>query len=126
MAALGAITNLVPGDDLDVTRTITGVPATTTLAQAWLYVKRLATDPDNQAVFFKSITSAAVAGVGQITDTGADGTGALLFQIAAADSALLSPQVPCAYGIQVKLSSGKEYTVETGTIVADRGVVQAS
>lgn len=127
MAVPTALIILTQGDDLDVTRTITGVPAATTLTDAWFVVKAQATDADGAAPFpLKHITAAAVAGTGQITDTGASGTGALLFQITAANSALLTPLVPYVYGIKVKLSSGKEYTIETGTLTADRGSVQAS
>jgi hypothetical protein len=75
MATLnGIITGNVAGDDIDVTRSVTGVPATQTLALAWMTFKTNVTDAD-PGLLQKAITTASVAGTGQITDTGASGTG---------------------------------------------------
>jgi hypothetical protein len=116
----------VIGDDFDVTRTVTDVPASTTISKAWLYVKLRKTDADADALITKEITSGAVTGVGQITDTGADETGAVLFQLTADDTALLTGNQLYHYGIKVKTASGKYKTVEQGCFVPQPAVVQAT
>jgi hypothetical protein len=112
------ITNFAAGDDLSIERTITTVPSGQTMSTAWLTVKRSVSDTDVQAVFQKEITSALVAGEGQIDDTGADGTAHLIFYLAAADTVLLTPLSDYRYDIQVKLSGGGISTPEIGVITA--------
>src|SRR3954469_5589099 len=95
MATLnGIITGNVSGDDIDVTRSVSGVPATQTLALAWMTFKTNVTDAD-PGLLQKAITTASVAGTGQITDTGTGagllpvGTGAVFFQLTAANTLTL-------------------------------------
>ena len=114
----GTITNFVAGDDLTVERTITLIPSGQILTTAWLTVKRKVSDTDIQAVLQKVITSSLVPNVGQIDDTGADGTGHLIFYIIAAETVLLTPYSEYRYDIQVKLNGGAISTPELGTIVA--------
>jgi hypothetical protein len=109
----GIISAVVAGDDLDITRTVTGVPATQTLSKAWLTFKSLISDAD-PGLLQKVITSSLVVGQGQITDTGASGTGALLFQLSGANTLTLPIAVDTRYDIKVLTSAGKIYTVEQG------------
>lgn len=120
------ITNFAVGDDFDVERTITGVPSSATLVQAWLTVKNRITDADAQAVFQVSIASAYVAGSGQITDTGADGTGEVRFEVTKANSLLLTPGKGYHFDVQVESSTGKIYTPYAGTMRGSRQVTRAT
>jgi hypothetical protein len=119
---LATIDGLVAGDDLDITRTITNVPAGDSLAKAWLTVKANAADAD-PGIFQLAITSVNSAD-GQITDTGTgDQIAALTFHITAARSALLTPGTAYLYDIQVKTTTGgKVFTPEVGTVKPVQGV----
>ncbi len=118
----GRIENLVAGDDLQITRTITNVPAGTTLAQAWFTVKEDDADATAAKIIQKDITTADVPGTGQITDDGADGTGAVRFDISDVDSALLEPGRDYAYDIQVRTAGNAIYTPEKGKMKTVQGV----
>jgi hypothetical protein len=63
----------------------------------------------------KAITSGAVAGVGQITDTGASGTAVLLFQLTNVNTLALAVGTKIYYDIKLLTSAGKIYTAEQGT-----------
>lgn len=126
MATYDAIIDeFVAGDDLSVERTVTGVPATTTLTNAWFTVKRKLTDADADAILQKIITSVSTSS-GQIDDTGADGTGHVIFLLVPADTVLLTPLSEYHYDIQVKTSAGKIYTPESGKIVAQIQVTKST
>ena len=122
---IGSISAVVAGDDLDVIRTVTNVPATQTLTKAWLTLKTLLTDVD-PGLLQKVITSGAVAGQGQITDTGASGTGSLLFQLTGTNTLALPVGVDVKYDIKVLTSASKIYTVEQGIYLAARRVTIAT
>lgn len=115
------IDNVVAGDDLEITRTITSVPSGATLTDAWLTVKEHPDDADSAAIIDKQITSADVAGTGQITDTGADGTGAVRFDLKDTDTALLVPGRDYYWDIQVKTSAAAIYTPTVGKIRTVQG-----
>jgi proline racemase len=66
---------IVAGDHKDITRTVKNVPSGAVLATGWLTIKEDEDDADVAAIIQKSITSSPSSS-GQITDTGADGTGA--------------------------------------------------
>ena len=111
----------VRGNDLDVIRTVSVVPTSQTIAEAWLRVDEIA--PAGTELFSKHITPTLVAGEGQIEDTGAgDGIGLLRFEITHTNSLLMDTggtvAVPKAhpYGIQIKTSGGKIYEFEQGVI----------
>ena len=112
------ITDFAAGDDISVERTITTVPSGQTMTLAWFTVKRKISDSDAQAIFQKQITPSFAANIGQIDDTGADGTGHLLFYLVADNTELLTPYSEYRYDIQVKLSGGGIATPEIGVIVA--------
>lgn len=119
----GIISGVIQGDDLDITRTVTAVPATQTLTKAWLTFKASISDAD-PGLLQKAITSGAVAGTGQITDTGASGTGTLLFQLTGANTLAL-PLIVAYYDVKVLTSAGKIYTVEQGRYRANVRVTTA-
>lgn len=121
----GTINDLVAGDDLDVKRTITDIPAGQTLVKGWLTFKGNLNTAD-PGLLQKVITATPVVDVGQITDAGASGTGAVLFQLTKADTAALPIGKPTAYDIQVKTSAGKIYTAERGTYLSLPGVTDAT
>ena len=121
----GSIVAVVAGDDLDVKRTVTAVPATQTLTKAWLTLKAKVTDAD-PGLLQKTILPGAVAGQGQITDTGASGTGQLLFQLTIADTLALPVGVDTRYDIKVLTSAGKVYTVEQGIYLASARITVAT
>jgi hypothetical protein len=102
------------------------VPDGATITKAWFMVKRNKHDDDVDAKLSKTITSSASAGVGQITDTGADGTGAVYFQIRPADYDVdMTPTTTYYYAIKVLYGTDDPDTVETGTVQFGAGVVQA-
>jgi hypothetical protein len=117
--------NFAQGDNFSVPVTVTSVPAGDTLAKAWLTVKAKLSDAD-PGVFQKAITPAATPGQGQITDTGASGTGIIRFDVQQADTLLLTPNVAYYYDIQVKTAAGLIGTIEEGTIMAAPQVTQAT
>jgi hypothetical protein len=120
----GSIRDVVAGDALDVRRTVTDIPAGQTLAKAWLTFKSDLAAADN-SLLQKVIVPGAVVGQGQITDTGADGTGEVLFQLSNAETLALPIGVRTAYDIKVLTSAGKIYTPEQGVWLSVPRVTQA-
>jgi hypothetical protein len=112
------ITGFVKGDDLDIVRTVTNIPTGQVLSEARLTVR----SPDLSTIIFsKVITSTPVAGAGSISDTGADGTGVLTFQLTggiSGNTVSLTPQTNFPFDIQLKTDANKHYTPEVGTITA--------
>jgi hypothetical protein len=112
------ITGFVKGDDLDIVRTITSIPAGQLLTEARLTVRSV----DLSTILFsKLITPTLVAGSGQISDTGADGTGVLTFQLTGGttgNTVTLTPGTLFPFDIQLKTDASKHYTPEVGTISA--------
>lgn len=121
-----AITGFVAGDAMTIKRpAITGVPQGRTLTKAWLTIKRNKRDADNQAALQLSITSSPAA-AGQITDTGASGTAALLFALTNAQTLALGWVEPYVFDIQLKFDNGDIATLELGTIQFTQGVTDAA
>ncbi len=120
MVAVGSLVDLFcVGDDHDVQRSVTGITASAPLTDAYLYVKVFDTDADANAVIAKHITVSLVTGVGQITDTGvSSGTGQMIFNLMGADTLGLAAGQPYAYAVKVKVSGGREFTVEIGQLRA--------
>jgi hypothetical protein len=121
----GLITGFATGDDVDITRTVTGVPATQTLTKAWLTLKANVADVD-PGLLQKAITSSPSAGVGQITDTGASGTGTVLFQLTGTNTLALPAGTKLYYDIKVLTSASKIYTVEQGVYVSTQRITVAT
>jgi hypothetical protein len=126
MTVLNAsIAGIVAGNDLDVNRTVPGIPNGQTLTKAWLTLKADLSVADAQALLQKVILPGAVAGQGQITDVGAGGTGQLLFQLADTETLALPVDTPTPYDIKVLTSAGKVYTVEKGLYLATGQVTKS-
>jgi hypothetical protein len=129
MSTLGATIpaageDFVAGDDLDVRRTVTGVPAGQTLTKAWLTFKTNRFDTDVNALLQKTITSAPTSS-GQITDTGGSGTGVILFQLTNVETLALPIGIDTPYEIKVLTSASKVYTAEQGLYTSTRRITQA-
>lgn len=114
-----AITGFVVGDDLEIRRTVTDLVAP--IEVAWLTVKHHPAQRDEEARLQKRITTADVPGSGQVVEAGGSDTdGDLRFDLTQADTALLGTK-RFIHDIQIRLTTGKVYTIEKGTIqlVAD-------
>jgi len=116
------ILNVVSGDAIDITRTITNIPSPQVLATAWLTIKTDRTAADTAAIIQKEISSGGVAGIGTITDTGGDGTGSVRFALGSSDTGSLTPAITYFYDIQVKTDTDNLFTPEVGIIKTVRGV----
>ena len=64
--------------------------------------------------------------VGQITDTGADGTGAVRFTLSGTQTLLMTPGITYYWDCQIILSDGGLYTPCKGTIVGIQQVTIAT
>lgn len=112
----GQINLFVKGDDLDVIRTVTNIPAGQTVTQAWLTVKAAGGGAD-PGIFQKDIDSIEDAAQGHITDNGSgDGTAVLKFYLTGTNTKLLTPGQSYDYDIQIKTSANKHYTPEIGKL----------
>jgi hypothetical protein len=88
---------------------------------AWLTIKRHPAQPDEEARLQKRITTADVPGTGQVvTAGGPDVDGDLRFDLTPDDTVSLGTR-RLVHDIQLRLTTGKIYTIEKGTIqlVAD-------
>jgi hypothetical protein len=118
------ITGFVVGDDLEIRRTVTNLPAA--IATAWLTVKNNVAQPDDQALLLKKVTVSNVEGTGQIVTAGGDDEeGDLRFDLVQADTVKLGAKKHI-YDIQIKLSTGRIYTIEKGSIELTEGVTQST
>ena len=122
----GRIIDIVLGDDWEVTRTITNVPSGVTITRSYFTVKANESDLDAAAIFQKDIDPVLDNTQGHITDTGADGTGAVTFYLQAADTVLMSANVPYFYDIQLVLSNNRLNTPEKGLISGVAQITQAT
>ena len=113
------------GSDFNVERTVTSIVAGRTLARAWFTLKALPTDVD-PGVLQKVITPTPQGGIGQITDTGADQTGKVVFEFTAAQTALLVPGKRYFYDIQLELDNGTDSQFEDGIFRLHRRVTGAN
>lgn len=115
----------IRSDQFPIRRRVYGVPASDTIAEAWLTVKTSKSDADGSALFQKIITSSNVAGTGQIEDTGSNGTAVLRFDVLQADSAALTADTQVFYDMHTRLSTaGNLVTVESGTVIATEEITQ--
>lgn len=123
---MSAITGIVRGDSFQIIRTVTGLPAGETIAQAWFTIKVSANDTDANAKLQKVITESTSAGTGVITDNVAGSSCSLRFDIGGTDWDLLRAGKSYRYDIQVKTSGGGIYTPEDGTFVAKPEITKAT
>jgi hypothetical protein len=118
------ITGFVAGDDLEIRRTVTDLPAA--IDAAWLTVKLHHGQSDDEARLQKRITTTDVPGIGQIIEAGGPGMdGDLRFDLTPDDTTSLGVK-KCVHDIQIKLSDGKVYTIEKGTIQLTAGVTETT
>lgn len=118
-----SITDKVAGDDLEIRRTVTGLPAAIT--DAWLTAKYYAAAPDADAVVQKAVDTTDAPGTGQVEAAGGVGVdGELRFDLVPVDTLKLAKA--CVYDIKIKTSAGKVYRIEKGTIELVEGVTDAS
>lgn len=118
----GRITDLVAEDDYDLTRTITDIPIGHLLAKAVFTVKL--TETASTDVFQVSVTPTE-SDAGQIVDTGADQTGAVLLTASKTQTALLTGGTTYYYDLKVETDQGAEKTVEKGVILAHTSITGA-
>lgn len=104
----------VRGDEFSIVRTIPGVPVGVTISGGYLTFKNALSDIDSAAIVQKVITTSNSDGTGHVTDTGADGTGAVRFDMAKADTLLFTAGQKYFFDIQVQLDSGDVFTLEIG------------
>lgn len=112
----GLIENFVCGDDLDIERTVTGIPSGQTLTQALLTIRTF--EAGGAAVLTKTITP-TISDNGLVTN--GDTTATLVFTLSDTDTDTLSPGNYHYYWIDVITSAGKEYTAEKGRIKGEIG-----
>lgn len=115
------IDDIVAGDDIQITRTITSIPSGELLDLAWFTVKEHSDDADADAIIQKDITTSNVVGTGHITDTGGDQTGAVRVDLTDTDTALLVPGRDYFWDLQVKTDGGFVYTPTMGKIRSVQG-----
>ncbi len=109
-----AITGFVVGDDLEIRRAVTELVAP--IEVAWLTIKRHPAQPDDEARLQKRITTANVPGAGQVVTAGGPHVdGDLRFDLTPEDTASLGTR-RLVHDIQIRLTTGKVYTIEKGTI----------
>src|SRR5687768_768621 len=101
------ITGFVAGTDLEIRRTIDGIPEGQTLTDAWLTIKLSLDDPDASAILSKHATLTDTPGTGHITDPGdgAGGDGEVRFDLSPTNSDPLF--VRHAFDIWVRTDQGK-------------------
>lgn len=119
----------VAGETFQVARTETGLPAGRTVTSVRLLIKASPGAADAAAIVNKNITTAAVAGTGQVTDNGADdASAAWTFEFTENDSAnsqtltKLGAKRTYYYEQRVTLDNGDESVYETGTIKLARSL----
>ena len=118
------ISGFVVGDDLEIRRTVTDLPAA--IETAWLTIKRYPDLPDVDAVVQKEITTADVPGTGRIVVAGGVGTdGDLRFDLVPANTSALGGRT-WVYDVQIETADGKLYTIELGTIALTGDVTKAT
>ena len=118
------ITGFVAGDDLEVRRTVTDLPAA--IEVAWLTLKHHPRQPDSEARLQKRITTTDMPGTGWIAEAGGPSVdGDLRFDLTPADTASLGTK-RYVHDIQIKLVTGKIYTIEKGTLLLTMGVTETT
>lgn len=106
---------LTRGSSLSYDCTVNDVPEGTTLAQATFMVKGSLDDADEDALVTKTIFPGVTAD-GQITDTGADGTGLLRFILDNDDVDALEVGTLYISGVKVILSDDFAHDVDELTV----------
>ena len=120
------LTNFVIGDSKRVRRTYTDLPEGSTVATAYLTIKKSEKQSDAAAIVQKPITITQTSN-GQITDALSNGGSiAMFFDLSKTDTAKFKAGVEYVYDIQIVLSGGEVHTMEVGTITWINGVTAAT
>ena len=118
------IRGFVRGDDLEIRRTVSALPAGRSVVQAWMTIKQSSAASDAQALVQKVITLADSA-AGVIEKNGAsDGEFVGVFRFSGADTLLFDAQQP--WDIQLQYENDALYTPFKGTIRGVVGITQAT
>lgn len=112
---------IVRGDQFSLRRIVRGIPSGQLITSAILTIKDAIATAD-PGLFQKSITSTNVTGTGEIEDTGATGIAKLRFDITSTDTLLFTADTEYLFDIQVTLSDGTKYTLESGKTSANAQV----
>lgn len=119
--------SFVIGDDVEVRRIITRLPAGQTVVQAWLTIKDDVDALDTAAIIQKSITIANVVGTGQIEDDGEEsGKASLRFDFTPSDTLLFAFGGAYFFDVQIKTSTDKVVTPLLGMLLAKSQVTRTS
>ena len=108
---------IVRGDQFSIRRVVKGIPSSILVSSAQLTLKSTIATAD-PGLFQKSITSANVAGTGQVENTGASGVAVIRFDINDDDTLLMAADTDYFFDIQVKLSNDDIKTIESGVTSA--------
>jgi hypothetical protein len=109
-----SITGFVAGDDLEIRRTVTDLPAPIQIA--WLTIKHHTGQSDAEASLQKKVTPTDLPGTGYISEVGGPGLDGLVrFDLTHEDTRSLGSR-KYGHDIQVRLTTGAVYTIEKGTI----------
>lgn len=103
---------------------LAGVQPTDLITKVYLTLKKLLADADPGALQ-KLITTALVAGVGQITSTGASGKATGRFDFTGVQTAALSPQ-DYLFDVKAIAASGLPYYVDSGIFRVTQGVTTST
>lgn len=107
-----AISGFVVGDDIDIVRNVSGIPAGQSVDYAWLTVRFY--ERSTTHILQKTISGTAndhgsvgatVSGVARVT-----------FTLSGGDTMLLEPDNALFYDISIRTSANKIYTPEKGRI----------
>lgn len=110
------ITDFSVGDDIDIYRTVTNIPTGQVIESAVMEFRLF--EADETPFLTKTISTTATLS-GQITDTGADGTGEVVFTLQDTDTDNFTPGVWHYYSIKIETDAGKNFTPERGKIKAN-------
>lgn len=123
------ITTFVAGDYKQIPWEAT-IPTNSQVTKAWLTIKENQTDLDASATVQKIITTVLDTDEGHVSDSGAaDGIAAGFFNILETESAVMTPDTPYYYDIQLLLlmtdATTRIATVEKGTVQTIQGLTDA-
>lgn len=124
---LGGPNGLILGDIFSLYWIVDNIPAGLTVTKAWLMVKTGYAVADGSATITKTITTANVAGTGQVEDDGANTQSARLrFDFTNANTTAVTAETVYKYSVQLKLSNSDVREFETGDAIWRSQVITAS
>lgn len=98
--------------------TVVNIPSGSLISQAWCTLKNSASDADADAVLQKNVTTSLVAGVGQVSATGASNhTGELTFLFTPAQTSALTAGRSYAMDVKCQYDSGETLPIIQESVV---------